>query len=206
MVMARTVGILVFDDVEVLDFAGPFEVFNVASEVGQPTPFSVCTIGVSAGSGETGDTIRARGGLSIRPAWTVESAPKLDIAIIPGGNGTRRLLAEDRVLGWIRRQVDSAELVVSVCTGALLLAAAGVLDGRTAVTHHTAVDELHSLSPTTEIDLSRRYVRTADNLYTAGGISAGIDLSLHLVRELCSAATYEAVVEEMEYHWHQPQR
>ncbi len=115
----RNVAILLFDDVEVLDFAGPFEVFAVASELHDYSLFRVFTVAASAGP------IRARNGLSVFPDYPLESAPRPDVLVIPGGVGTRALMSNTAICGWIAAAAGSAQLTLSVCSGALLLAKAG---------------------------------------------------------------------------------
>lgn len=191
----RNVAILVFDDVEVLDFCGPYEVFNVASEVGTPSPFYIYSVGITTGP------IQARGRFTFTPRYSLDTCPQADILVVPGGYGTRPLLKHGGLLSWISRQAEQVELLVSVCTGALLLAAAGLLEGLEATTHHFAVDQLRKLSPTTKVVTDRRFVQGTNKIITAGGISAGIDVSLHVVRELAGNDIHEKVVEEMEYNW-----
>lgn len=192
----RTVAILVFDDVEVLDFAGPFEVFNDANGAISPSPFYVYTIGI------TEKPVIAKGKLLITPQYAMDKAPQADILIIPGGYGTRPLLKNEPLLSWIRDQAGKVELLLSVCTGALLLAEAGLLKDCIATTHHSAFDYLRLLSPTTKIEESKRFVQSANNIYTSGGISAGMDLSLYIVEKLVGPEVHSAVIEEMEYKWH----
>ena len=191
----RTVGILVFDDVEVLDFAGPYEVFNDASDAASPPPFYVYTIGV------TERPVITKGRLTVTPNYPIDKGPQADILVLPGGYGTRPLLKNEALLAWIREQAQKVEWLLSVCTGALLLAKAGLLKDRAATTHHTAFDHLQQLSPTTRLEKARRFVQSSSNIYTSGGISAGIDLSLHLVEKLAGPEVCASVVEEMEYKW-----
>jgi len=191
----RNVGILVFDDVEVLDFAGPYEVFNVASESANPSPFYVYAVGIS------GQPVQARGRFVATPRYAIENCPQPDLLIVPGGFGTRPLLKHDRLISWIAEQAEKVELLLSVCTGALLLAKAGLLKNAPATTHHTAFDQLKLLSPTTSIVKDRRFVQSTPKIYTSGGISAGIDLALHMVEKLAGPDVHAAVVEEMEYNW-----
>lgn len=190
----RHVQILVFDDVEVLDFAGPFEVFNVTGLRSGPAPFHVQTVGLSKAP------IRARGGLQVQPSLSIGDAGGCDVLILPGGFGTRREMHNAILLEWIRRQVASAEAVLSVCTGALLLARAGLLAGLDATTHHVAFDELSEASPSTNV---LRGARVVDNgrIVTSAGISAGIDASLHLVSRLLGRAVASETAEYMEYDW-----
>ncbi|MDQ5978455.1 MAG: hypothetical protein QG602_1429 [Verrucomicrobiota bacterium] len=190
----RTVAILLFDDVEVLDFAGPFEVFSVTRELAGEKLFNVHTVGLTPG------TIRARNGLKIVPEHTLESVPAPDLLIIPGGQGARALLSQAGVLDWIRRKSAKAEIVASVCTGSLLLAKSGLLAGLPATTHFQCFDLLRELEPTATV---REDVRFTDNgqVLTAAGISAGIDLSLHLVARLHGVETAQRTAAYMEYHW-----
>ena len=190
----RHVQVLVFDDVEVLDFAGPFEVFGVTGLRSGPAPFRVETVGL------TTTPVRARNGLVVQPSVSIDDAGRCDVLVLPGGFGTRREMHNDVLLAWVRRQVESAESVLSVCTGALLLARAGLLDGLDATTHHLAFDELAQAGPSTNI---RRGERIVDNgrIITSAGISAGIDASLYLVAKLLGHAVAAETAEYMEYDW-----
>ena len=190
----RTVAILIFDDVEVLDFAGPFEVFSVTRELAGNQLFNVHTVGLTPG------TIRARNGLKIVPEHTLESVPPPQVLIVPGGQGTRALLTQAGVLDWIRRKAVKAEIVASVCTGSLVLAKAGLLAGSPATTHYQCFDLLREIEPTATV---REDVRFTDHgqVLTAAGISAGIDLSLHIVARLHGTETAHRTAQYMEYHW-----
>ena len=192
----RTVLILAFAEMEVLDYAGPYEVFNVAGELTDPKTFQVRSVGVKPGR------VVARGGFTVVPDHSLADAPPADLLIIPGGAGSRRLLDNAELLDWVRTRATATELIASVCTGALLLAAAGLLEDCAATTHHGAFDELARLSPSTAIVSDQRYVHSAPGLWTSGGISAGIDLSLALVEELAGAGARDVVVAEMEWGWH----
>lgn len=194
---ARTVGILAFDDMEVLDHAGPYEVFNVAGELSEPSAFSVSAIGVGGR-----DTATGRGGFTVVPAHVVGDGFVPDVLVVPGGSGTRALVPDPRIVGWLREAAERVEVLVSVCTGSLLLASAGLLEGRRATTHHTAFDELASLDATIDVVRDERFVRSSPDVWTSGGISAVIDLALRVVEELCGAELRDAVVEEMEWGWH----
>lgn len=195
MNLPRNVAILVFDDVEVLDFCGPYEVFNVASETTAPSPFFVYSVAL----GER--PISARGRFTFTPHYSTGNCPQPAVLIIPGGAGTRPLINHPALLSWISDQAKKVELLVSVCTGALLLAAAGLLEGCEATTHHTAFDRLAQLSPTTKIVEDRRFVQSTQTILTAGGISAGIDVALHVVGKLAGTEVRNSVIEEMEYNW-----
>jgi transcriptional regulator GlxA family with amidase domain len=194
----RTVGILVFDDVEVLDFCGPFEVFaaTVTSGAGPldeaARPFNVITIAERPG------TVRCTGGLLVQPHHTIEDHPPLDILVVPGGWGTRREANNDRLLDWIAVQDARAELTTSVCTGAFLLAARGILDGLPATTHWASIERLRTTHPAVEV---RESVRFVDNgrVLTSAGISAGIDMALHVVARLLGEETARTTARRMEY-------
>jgi len=195
LVTTRTVAILAFDDMEVLDFAGPYEVFNVAGELGEDSPFSVFSVGLT-----TAPAV-GRGGFTVTPTYALDDAPLFDVLVIPGGAGTRPLLRDERLLAWIRERGAEVELLLSVCTGALLLGAAGLLDGLSATTHHDAFDELATLSPTTTVVRGQRFVRSSERLVTSAGVSAGVDASLYVVQSLTDQQTHDRTVTEMEWMW-----
>lgn len=189
----RNVAILMFDDVEVLDFAGPFEVFSVTSELSKGEgPFAVSTVAVHPGA------VNARNGLSVNPDCTISDCPPPDILIVPGGQGTRKLIDNSAVINWIKDSARTAELVLSVCTGSLLLAKAGLLEGLAATTHHQVLDLLRELAPNTTIIENQRFVDNG-KIITSGGIAAGIDMSLHVVGKLLGTAQAEQTAEHMEY-------
>jgi transcriptional regulator GlxA family with amidase domain len=189
----RVVSLLVFDDVEVLDFAGPFEVFSVTNELSDYSLFDIQTVS------PRGDTIRARNGLSVNPDCPTDAVDRTDLLIVPGGDGTRPLLEQDDVITWIRNLAADAERVLSVCTGALLLARAGLLQGKRATTHHQAFDELEALTTDTELVRDTRFVDNGQ-IVTAAGVSAGIDMSLHIVEQLYGRDTADTTARYMEYH------
>ena len=195
----HTVGILIFDDVEVLDFAGPFEVFSrtrlVAGSDSRRTnesaPFEVFTVA------RTRDVVTAIGGLQVIPhvAWT--DAPAIDILVVPGGFGTRALLRDQPTLDWIRAAAAAASQVTSVCTGGLLLAKAGLLAGRRATTHWAALDLLASLDSTIQVERDVRVV--SDGIVTSAGVSAGIDMAFDVVEQLCGKAVADETAHYIEY-------
>jgi transcriptional regulator GlxA family with amidase domain len=189
----RTVGIFIFDDVEVLDFCGPFEVFSVAGKRNAEA-FDVFTVAEKPGP------ISARNGLSVNPTFAFANAPAIDLLLIPGGQGTRPLLERPEVLDWIRRRAETAELVLSVCTGALLLAKIGLLDGLSATTHHAALDELRRHGPRVSVCEDRRLVDNG-RIVTSAGVAAGIDMSFHVVARLLGQAAAEETARYIEYPW-----
>jgi transcriptional regulator GlxA family with amidase domain len=198
--MTRNVAILIFDDVEVLDFCGPFEVFGVTGQRdGGEFPFRVYTVAAVAKSEPT----LARNGLSVNPNYTIENCPQPDILLVPGGYGTRRLIHDETVLQWIKAQSERVELLLSVCTGALL-GKAGLLDGLSATTHWSAMDELRAVAPNTEIRPDERYVDNGKIVLSAG-ISAGIDMSLYIVSRLLGKAQAAETARHMQYdYWKEP--
>jgi len=195
----RRVGIFIFDGVEVLDFAGPFEVFSRARLVGgaesrrsdDTAPFDVFTVARSRG------TVAAIGGLTIAPAYSWDDAPPIDILVVPGGFGTRALLHDDPVLAWLRDAASRASLVASVCTGALLLAKIGLLAGRRATTHWAAHDLLASIDPSIEVDRTARVV--SDGVFCSAGVSAGIDMAFDVVERLCGKSVADETAHYIEY-------
>ena len=190
--MRKNVAILVFDEVEVLDFAGPFEVFAVTDELLSHSEFNVFTVAPMPG------TVRARNGLKIVPDYALENCPVTHVLVIPGGFGTRSLLRNPVVLEWIQTRARRAEITMSVCTGALLLAKIGILDGLRVTTHLQALDLLRELAPKAIVDPGARF---HDNgpILTAAGISAGIDCSLHVVGRLLGNEASSATAAYMEY-------
>ena len=192
----RNVAIFIFDDVEVLDFAGPFEVFNVTGEVIDPAPFNTYTVAL------TGEPIKARGKLSINPHYSIDNCPTPDIILLPGGDGRRRLMKDERVLNWIAEHVDNLEKLLSVCTGAFYIAQSGLLNGLSATTHHGAFPEFKEIFPDAMLIEDERYVENG-KIITAGGISAGIDMSLYVVEQLLGKEKLALTLEEMEWQWHQ---
>jgi transcriptional regulator GlxA family with amidase domain len=193
--MPRTVGILIFDDVEVLDFAGPFEAFGVAGKRGETQkPFHVFTLAETAGP------IIARNGLSLNPTYTLRYAPPLDILLIPGGYGTRREQHNANLIAWIQQQAPRVELLLSVCTGALILGRAGLLDGLNATTYWNALEELAEAAPTATLCPDERYVDNGRVLLSAG-VSAGIDLSLYVVKRLLGAEVAADTARSMQYDY-----
>ena len=190
--MKKNIAILLFDDVEVLDFAGPYEVFAVADELRGYAVFNVFTVAENVG------TIRARNGLKVVPHFSREDCPAPNVLVVPGGFGTRALLNKPALLEWLRLKAKHSDLVMSVCTCALVLAKAGLLDGLRATTHHESFELLRALAPRTEVLETERFVDNG-RILTAAGISAGIDCSLHVVERLLGSETAENTARQMEY-------
>lgn len=193
--MSRNVAILIFDEVEVLDFCGPFEVFSVTGRRGaDEAPFNVYTVAEKPGA------INARNGLSVNPAYTLADCPPPDILLIPGGYGTRPLLNNPTVLDWIQAQSERVELLLSVCTGALLLGKIGLLDGLSATTHYGSLDVLAEIAPTATICPDERYVDNGKIVLSAG-VSAGIDMALYIVGRLLGAETANNTARYIQYDY-----
>ena len=196
-----SVGILIFDDVEVLDFARPFEVFSRTRMVpgadsrrtDDSAPFETFTVA------RTRDAVAAIGALSVLPHYAWSDAPAIDILVVPGGFGTRALLHDEATLSWIRETAGRARQVTSVCTGALLFAKVGLLQNRRATTHWAALDLLASLDPTIHVQREKRVVH--DGLFTSAGVSAGIDMSFAVVEQVCGRAVALETAHYIEYPW-----
>jgi len=196
--VAHRVGIFLYDEVEVLDFSGPFEVFTTASRVKhnfQPDvepPFEVITLAASL------EPVQARGGLTILPQASLTNHAHLDILIVPGGAFTPELERPD-IIDWVKRSAADAKITASVCTGAFLLARAGLLHGKPATTHWEDIPALHAF-PGIDVVANRRWVDTG-RLITSAGIAAGIDMCLHIVARLEGIELAQRTARQMEYKW-----
>ena len=195
MPTTRTLVILIFEDVEVLDFCGPFEVFSVADRFTDPPAFNVLTVAEKPGP------VQTRGGLSVNPHHRLGDCPRPDLLLVPGGLGTRREMHNPTLIDWIKGRSQEAELILSVCTGALLLAKAGLLDGLEATTHHGAIDLLRQTAPDAAVvHEGRRFVDNG-RVVCSAGIAAGIDMSLHVVGRLLGQEVAVKTAQQMEYPW-----
>ncbi len=193
----KTVGIVLFDDVEVLDFCGPFEVFSVVrlneeNRRKDSSPFEVHL------TSQQGQTIKTSGGMRVIPDSPFKDCPKLDVLLIPGGWGTRREIGNDAMLQWIRERADEAELVSSVCTGALLLGMAGVLDGCRATTHWRSLEWMRTALPQVQVDDTKHFIQEG-RIWTSAGISAGIDMALRITAHYLGKDIARATARQMEY-------
>ena len=194
MITTRNVAILIFDDVEILDFCGPYEVFGVTGRHNNPQPFNVYTVA------EQLKPIIARNQLSINPQYIIQECPPPDIVLVPGGYGTRREMHNQVLISWIGQCFEHSELLLSVCTGALLLAKAGLLENLAATTHHLSIDLLKEVAPNTQIRAGDRFVDNGKIIVSAG-ISAGIDMSLYVVAKLLGKEAAIETAQYMEYDW-----
>jgi transcriptional regulator GlxA family with amidase domain len=190
-----SVGVVVFDEVEVLDFAGPVQVFSTAARLAPAlgvVPFDTFTVGAAA-------SVVARGGLTIVPTYAFDTAPPVDVLIVPGGVVTAEL-AKPAVIDWIAARAATARLTASVCTGAFLLAKAGLLAGKAATTHWEDIADLRAQFPEVQVEEAPRYVDEG-GIVTSAGISAGIDMSLYLVERLAGEPLALMTARQMDYRW-----
>lgn len=187
----KKVAIFVFDGVELLDFAGPAEVFASA---GDGRDFEVFLVAPKAGP------IMSQGFVKVTPEYTLADCPKPDIIVLPGGAGTSRAVGDPAVIDWIKASSKDAEATLSVCTGAFLLGKAGLLDGLEATTHHGSIAGLRRMYPGTKVVEGRRFVDNG-KIVTSAGVSAGIDAALHVVDRLEGREVAKAAAHRMEYRW-----
>ncbi|MBT0664993.1 DJ-1/PfpI family protein [Geobacter pelophilus] len=193
----KSVGIVMFDDIEVLDFCGPFEVFSVArlneeNRREEPSPFQVKLIA------EHGGQVCTSGGMRVNVDYGFENCPPFDILCVPGGWGTRREVSNPAMLAWLGARGKEVELVTSVCTGAMLLGFAGLLDGHRATTHWRSLDWMAQSFPQTTV-VRDLHVVDDGALISSAGISAGIDMALTVVARYCGASVARATARHMEY-------
>ena len=193
----KRVGILVFPNVEVLDFCGPYEVFSVTRlneerRREESSPFEVLLVAEGA------EPVVATGGLRVIPDATLETCPALEILVVPGGWGTRKEMRNQRVLMWIAERAKEVETLTSVCTGAMLLGQAGLLDGRRATTHWRSLDWMRQSFPAVTVE-DKLHVVEDGQVLTSAGISAGIDMALLVVARYVGEAVGRATARHMEY-------
>lgn len=197
--MTTVVGIYVFPEVEVLDFAGPYEVFTTASRVharlnpGEPEAFRVVTIS------QTSTRVRARAGLEFNVDHQIVEHPPLDILIVPGGVVSDEL-RQSAVIDWIAETSQGCRVTASVCTGAFLLGASGLLKDKSATTHWEDIADLRAMFPHTRVQDGQLWVDEG-RVVTSAGISAGIHMSLHLVRVVTGESLARATARQMEFDW-----
>ena len=185
-----TIGLLLFDGAEELDFAGPWEVFTMAALLRDDV--RVVTLA------ERAEPVRCAKGMRVIPDHALADAPALDVLLVPGGQGTRREVDNPVVIDWLRRTAPGLRWMTSVCTGALLVCGAGLAQGRRVTTHWRFIETLRKSYPDVEVLERVRYVRDG-NLCTAAGVSAGIDLALWLVGQLWGVQTARETQRNMEY-------
>ncbi len=192
--MAYNTAILIFNDVEVLDFTGPFEIFNSANRVANDILFNVFTVS------ESGGKIIARNGLQVIPDYSLKNCPKPDILIVPGGQGRKIEMKNEVILYWISSNFDSLKYLFSICTGAFILGKTGLLDGLKATTHHASYDEFETSFPETTLIRNVPYVDNG-KIITSAGISTGMKASLYIIDKIFADGLGKRTAEYMEYDY-----
>lgn len=193
----KRLGIVIFEEIEILDFCGPFEVFSVTRldenrRREDPSPFDVSLIA------QFRQPVITTGGMKVIPDFTFDDCPALDMLIIPGGWGTRQEMHNEAMLSFVRSRAPDVETLASVCTGALILGSAGLLDGLCATTHWRSLQMMQELFPKVTVDTGSRVVK-AGKIMTSAGISAGIDMALRIVAESCGEDIARSTARYMEY-------
>jgi transcriptional regulator GlxA family with amidase domain len=193
----KHVGIFIYDDVEVLDFCGPFEVFSVTRlneerRREEASPFLPLLVA------ETSAAVTATGGMRVLPHHTFADCPPLNIVLVPGGWGYRHHMQNFALHEWLRSRAALAETVAGVCTGALLLSSAGLLDGLHATTHWRFLDSMRDTFPNVRVEYDKHFVQDG-RVFTSAAISAGIDMSLKVVERYFGDSVGRATARHMEY-------
>lgn len=170
----KHLGIFLFDEVEVLDFAGPFEVFSVSSELRKYQHLKVFTFGTSM------RLIRTVNGLKVQPDFDLNSVPEIDYLVIPGGDGTKKVIQNEDLLAQLAGLIERSEWTMSVCSGSRILGKAGFLNQKPYCTHQLVFESMREIVPDGRPEYKKRFVQSDEKIWTAAGISAGIDLALHL--------------------------
>lgn len=191
--MKKNIAILIFDDAEVLDFAGPFEVFSVTSQLNNYETFNVFTVS------KTGKPVRAVNGLIVHPDHSFINHPGIDILIISGGQGTGKLTEDKELLEWVKMIQSKNELTLSICSGARILGKLGLLDNKPFCTHQSVYKNMEEIAPLGIPQKEKRFVQSDERIYTSGGISAGIDLSFHIVEKILGKESARNTANYMEY-------
>lgn len=193
----KRIGIVIFNDIEVLDFCGPFEVFSVTRlneerRREEPSPFEVLLLA------QFDKLITTTGGMKILPDTTFDLCPALDILLVPGGWGTRAEMKNEAMLSFVATQAAQVETLTAVCTGSLILGSAGLLDGLRATTHWRSLELMQELFPKIMVDSASQVVEQG-RVITSAGISAGIDMALTVVKRYCGEDIARATARHMEY-------
>ena len=189
----KQLGILIYDDVEVLDFAGPFEVFSVANQLADYKVLEVHTFAASK------EVIRAKNGLQVLPDKSLDQLNYLDYLVLPGGDGSKKVIQNPSLMASLQYLVSQTEWTMSVCSGSRILGKSGFLDQKPYCTHHEVFDSMASLVPSGIPKPEHRYIQSDARIWTAAGISAGIDLALHLVELTFGKELAQATATYMEY-------
>ncbi len=192
----QTIGLLLFDGAEELDFVGPFEVFTMLSETAKKRGANSSNKVVLIS--QTGGDITGAKGMRIGVEFSIDSAPELDVLCIPGGNGTRIQIRNQKLLDWVAQTAAQCTWVTSVCTGSFVLAAAGLTQNKNITTHWAATKEFYDLGLKGNMLENQRYVIDG-NLVTSAGVSAGIDMALWLTGQMHSIELAQLTQRAMEY-------
>lgn len=190
--MSPTIAFFIFDDAEELDWVGPWEVLSAWSHGWPDDNVTAFTVAQKDGA------VRCAKGLRVLPDHTWDSVPPFDVLIYPGGIGTRSQIGDAEIRTWVRQQAAAETLIASVCTGSLVLADSGLLDGLPATTHWASIDHLGSLGLGIEVRPDERFVDSG-RIVTAAGVSAGIDMALHLVARLHSVGRAREIRRSIQY-------
>ena len=191
----KNVGILIFNDVEVLDFTGPFEVFSLAQDEKQNKIFNTFTIA------ETDGILKARNGFLTKANFRMGNCPSIDILLVPGGYGAEKVeINNKKVINWLAITNKTTEITASICTGAFLLAKAGIITNQAVTTHWLDIKELKKQFPNLNVLENVKYVDNG-KIITSAGISAGIDMSFHIVSKICGIHIAKNIARVMEYDW-----
>jgi len=190
----KNLGIFAFNDMEVLDFAGPFEVFSVANQL---SGYKLLKIRVASADKKT---IIAKNGLEIKADFRLADLENLDYLVIPGGDGTKKVIQRKEVLNHIKRLTSQSSWTMSVCSGSRILGKTGFLDHKPYCTHHEVFDSMREIVPSGVPQRDLRFVQSDQQIWTAAGISAGIDLALHLTELTFGKALAEQTAAYMEYY------
>lgn len=190
----KRLGIFVFEEVEVLDFAGPFEVFSVAAQLSDYQLLQVSTFGTSQ------TPIRTKNGLQVIPDTGLDSLESLDFLVIPGGDGTKKIIQNPGVLASLQSKINSSQWTMSVCSGSRILGKTGFLDHKAYCTHHEVFESMEEIVPTGMPQPQLRFVQSDRKIWTAAGISAGIDLALHLTELTFGKELATSTANYMEYY------
>ncbi len=193
------IGIYIYPEAEVLDFAGPYEVFTTAARVyarAHPQSDKLFNVFLIA---EKMETVAARANFNIQPHYTIENHPRVDVLLIPGGVHTYEL-EKPNVIAWITKNSQTAGLTASVCTGAFLLAKANVLQGLSCTTHWEDIEDLRAMFPSLDIRENTAWVDNG-RVVTSAGISAGVEMALHLITKLAGKELAIKTARQMQYTW-----
>ena len=191
----QVVAVYLFDQVEDLDFAGPLEVFGAFGRPDSDSLFTVVTVSQSPGP------VKTRNGLTIQPDYHFGDCPETDLLVIPGGMGSRAEINKPEVMEWLRGVAAKTKYLLSVCTGSLLLAKAGLLDGKEATTHYMAMDLLAELAPKAVLKPGARFLDNG-SVVVAAGVSAGIDAALYLAGKIHGPEAAQKTADYIEYEYY----